>query len=133
MAQTNPIYFGYYSTADVLTDMTAYLDEQNFTVNQADEYQTWTDANWTDHQEHVRTRISGEAVLGFADEATYRAFLAAFRGARRTNGTIRLKAYVNNLDTVADFYAFVAITGAGKWDRQNSRQWQTIALTIRER
>lgn len=133
MAQANPIIFGYYTTADMRYDLINYVNEQDYTINQVEEFQTWTDANWIDYRDFVRTRIEGTVTLGFSNEATYQSVLAALRSAVRANGTIKLYAYVNNMQTSQAFFAFVDIVGAGKWDRHNSRQWQTLTLSVRER
>jgi len=135
MAQTNPAYFGYYNAASTLVDMTAYADIQNINLNRADVFQTWTDGNWNERRVKVRTKISGSVQLGFASESTYRSFLTALAAAAAasTDGTVKLKAYVNNVENVCEFFAYVDTVGAGKWDLLNSRQWQTLALNISER
>ena len=133
MAQTNPIYFGYYKSGATLVDMTAAADIQNYGLNRQDVFDTWTDGNWVEHRVKVRTRISGNVNLGFSSEATYRSFLAALQAAAGPDGTVKLKAYVNNVENVCEFYAFIDTAGAGKWDVVNSRQWQTLTLKISER
>lgn len=129
----NPVYFAYYSTSGAAVDMTGAADVQNFNLNQEELYQEWTDGNWVDHRAVVRTRISGSVALGFRSEAALQAFLTAFAAARKEDGTVHLKSYVNNVETVCDYYAFVDISGAGKWDLVNGRQWQTLALSIKEK
>ena len=46
---------------------------------------------------------------------------------------MKLRAYVNNVESVCEFFAYVDTAGAGKWDLLNSRQWQTLKLEISER
>ena len=133
MAQTNPVYFGYYNAASTLVDMTAYADIQNYGLNRADVFETWTDGNWKERRVRVRTRISGDVVLGFSSESTYRSFLTDLAAAVGSDGTVKLRAYVNNVESVCEFFAYVDTAGAGKWDLLNSRQWQTLKLEISER
>ena len=129
---TNPVFFGYYVGTTVV-DMTAAADVQNYGLNREDVYQSWTDGNWTDHRDVVRTRIRGTVVLGFKSESSYHNFLAALAAQTQADGTVKLCAYVNNVQTVCTFNAFVDTAGAGRWDLKNSRQWQTLTLTISER
>lgn len=129
---TNPAFFGYYSGTSVV-DMTGYADIQNLALNREDVFQSWTDGNWTDHRDVVRTRIRGTVTLGFRSETTYHSFLSGLAGAKLADGTVRLQAYVNNVQTVCSFYAFVDTAGAGRWDLVNARQWQTLTLNISER
>lgn len=130
---TNPVHFSYYPLSGNAVDMTSAVDVQNFTLNREQIYQSWTDGNWAEHRAVVRTQISGQVVLGFASEASQNSFLTAIAAATRSDGTVKLKAYVNNVTTVCEFYAFVDIVGAGKWDLVNSRQWQTLTLQIKEK
>lgn len=133
MPQLNPVFFGYYTTADVLVDLTDAVDIQNFSLNREAEVQEWIDGNWQTHRAVVRTRISGSVNVGYAGESSHQSFLSGLAAAVRSDGTVKLKAYVNNVESVCTFFAFVDTAGAGKWDLKNSRQWQTTTLTITER
>lgn len=130
---TNPVYFAYYDSGNTLVNMTDNMDIQNCGLNQANVYQTWTDGNWEDHRDVVRTRVSGSVKLGFASEANFNTFLTSIAAAELEDGTVKIKAYVNNVKTVCEFYAFVDIEGAGKWDLTNSRQWQVLTVKVSEK
>lgn len=130
---TNPVSFGFYNAGGTVTDMTGSIDLQNYGLNREDVFQSWTDGNWTDHRDVVRTRIRGTVTLGFRSETTYHTFLSGLAGAKLADGTVQLQAYVNNVQTVCSFYAFVDTAGAGRWDLVNARQWQTLTLQISER
>lgn len=133
MPQINPVSFGYYDANDQLVDLTPAVDIQNVSLNREAIYQEWTDGNWISHRAFVRARISGTVNVGYRLESAHRAFLAGLAGAVREDGTVKLRAYVNNVEDVCVFYAFVEPVGAGKWDLLNSHQWQTTALKITER
>lgn len=130
---TNPVYFGYYNASAQLVDMTGSVDIQNFGLNRQDVFETWTDGNWKERRVKVRDRISGVVNIGFASETAYHGFLSALAAAVGEDGTVKLRAYVNNVQTVCEFFAYVDISGAGKWDLLNGRQWQTLAMTVSER
>lgn len=130
---TNPVYFGFYNASAQLVDMTTFVDIQEYGLNREAVFETWTDGNWKEHRVKVRDRISGVVNIGFASETTYHDFLSALALAVGEDGTVKLKAYVNNVETVCEFFAYVDAVGAGKWDLVNGRQWQTLALTVSER
>lgn len=129
----NPVYFAYYDSGNTLVNMTGKMDIQNYGLNQTNVYQTWTDGNWKDHRDVVRTRVSGSAKLGFASETEFNAFLTSIAGAELEDGTVKIKAYVNNVQAVCEFCAFIDIEGAGKWDLTNSRQWQVLTVKVSEK
>ena len=45
------------------TDLTEWEDKEQHSVNQEEVYASWTDGNYIEHREVVRTRISGSVVL----------------------------------------------------------------------
>ena len=114
-------------------DLTGFADIQNYSVNQNDVYQNWTDGNWIEHRDVVRRRVEGEVKLGFAKAADFAAFTALLISARQTGGWYPVTVYVNNTGAVMDIEAFLEVKGAGKWDLKNGRQWvvQTIQITQR--
>ena len=130
---TNPIYFAFYNASSQLVDMTGSMDQQNYGLNRSEVYQSWTDGNWKDHRDVVRTRVSGAVKLGFSSESDYTAFLTSFAAAALADGTVKIKAYVNNVQTVCEFYAFTDMEGAGKWNLTSGRQWQTLTIKVSEK
>jgi len=115
------------------TDVSDFLDIQNYEMNAEDVYNTWTDGNWIDHRVIVRQRITGKVKAGFKRAADFAAFTALLESAKQTNGYYSISAYVNNTGAVAAFEAFIDTTDADKWDLVNGRQWQVQTLTIRGR
>ena len=112
------------------TDLSPAADIQNYEMNSADVYETWTDANWLDHRVVVRQRISGKIKLCFAAAADFSAFLSLLAAARKADGSYTVTAYVNNTGAAATFDCYIDTTDADKWDLKNSRQWQVVTLTI---
>lgn len=114
-------------------DLTPFVDIQNHAVNQTDVYQSWTDGNWIERRERVRTRIEGETTVGFSSFADFEAFARQLSAARQSGGYYAVTVYVNNTGEEAQISAFITAEGESKWDLLNSRQWITQKLTITER
>lgn len=115
------------------TDLTAYADIQNFNINREDVYESWTDGNWIDHREIVRTRIRGAFQLGFRTSASWTAFLALMSSEQNAAGFFPVTVYVQNTGSTETIDAFLDITGSAKWDWVNERFWRTISVTLTER
>lgn len=115
------------------TDLTAYADIQNFSVNQTDIYQEWTDGNWIDHREITRQRITGSFQLGFSDSTAWNSFLALIAAEKLSAGYFPVTVYVNNLGSTQTINAFLDMSAAAKWDLVNDRFWKTITVTLTER
>lgn len=115
------------------TDLTAYADIQNFNINREDVYESWTDGNWIDHREIVRTRIRGTFQLGFKASAAWESFLALMSSEQDAAGFFPVTVYVQNTGSTETIDAFLDITGAAKWDWVNDRFWRTISVTLTER
>lgn len=115
------------------TDLTAYADIQNYDVNKVDVYQSWTDGNWIDHREIVRTRIQGTVTLGFKKTSDWNAFLTLLQSQRDEAGFFPVTAYVNNTGTTEEIDAFLDLAGSGKWDILNSRFWRVITISVAQR
>lgn len=115
------------------TDLTEFADIQNYLVNKADVYQDWTDGNWVDHREIVRTRISGTITLGFKKATDWSAFLALLTAQRNAAGYYPITLYVNNTGQTETVDAFLDLSGSGKWDLLNSRFWRVITVTVTQR
>lgn len=114
-------------------DLTPFVDIQNHAVNRNDVYQSWTDGNWVERRERVRTRIEGETTVGFAAAADFEQFTRQLSAARQSGGYYAVTVYVNNTGEEALISAFLSAEGEGKWDLRNGRQWITQKITITER
>lgn len=114
-------------------DLTPFVDIQNHEVNKTPVYQSWTDGNWVERRELVRTRIEGETTVGFSRMADFESFTRQMSSAQQSGGYYAITVYLNNTGETAQIDAFITTEGAGKWDLTNSRQWITVVLKIVER
>jgi len=114
-------------------DLTEFVDIQNYDMQEADIYQTWTDGNWVDHREIVRTRIQGTVKLGIRNAEDFSAFVALMVSEKQEAGHYPVTAYVSNTGATVTFDAFIDRKDEDKWDLVNRRQWQAQTLTVIER
>ena len=115
------------------TDLTPYIDVQNFKVNSEDVYETWTDGNFIEHREITRSRVRGTIKIGFKDRADLTSFLTLLSNNRNANGYYPVQIFVNNLNTTSSINVFMDPVGEAKWDVVNGRQWLVLTLNVRER
>lgn len=115
------------------TDLSQYADIQNYNINEVDVFQSWTDGNWIDHRDVVRTRITGTVLLGFKTAASWSAFQTLLSSQRNAAGYYPATLYVNNTGTTETIDAFLDMTNATKWDLVNDRFWRVQTVTVTER
>lgn len=115
------------------TDLTPYVDIQNFDVNSEDIYESWTDGNFIEHREITRSRVIGKIKLGFSDTTDFTNFQTLLSNNRNVNGYYPIQIHVNNTNSTESINAFISPEGSAKWDQKNGRQWLVLALEIRER
>lgn len=115
------------------TDLTDYVDIQNYDINREDEYESWTDANGYEHREVIRKRVSGSIALGFKTAASFASFNALMTSARQTGGYYAVTLYVNNTGATVTTNAFLDLSSEAKWDLTNSREWHVQTVTVKER
>lgn len=115
------------------TDLSAYVDVQNYAVNLQDVYGEWEDGNWTTHRVVARTRCSGTFQLGFSSAADFSAFITLLATKKNVNGYYPVTFYVNNVGGTRTCNAFLDVVNEeDKWDAKNSRQWQVCSVTLTE-
>lgn len=124
--------------ADILfkigeTDLTKYENKEKHNVNQDKMFTSWTDGNWVEHREVVRTRISGSVVLSFPRAADYAAFLALLSSEIDPNGYYTISVWCSNTNSTETIEAFLSVDGETQWDVTCPIKWQGITVEISER
>lgn len=112
------------------TDLTKWEDTEQHKVNRDDVFTTWTDGNWVDHREIVRTRISGTVVLGFKRETEFAAFMTLLTTARNANGYYPITVWCSNTNTSETINAFLDLEGDTVWDVTAPIKYHQITVQI---
>lgn len=116
------------------TDFSAAVDVQNYSVDDVEVFESWTDANWVEHRNYVRTRLQGRILLGYRNAADFAAAVSAIASAKTANGGYAsCTLWVNNTGANDTGDCYLTIVGTGKWDEANGRQWQTLEIDVQER
>lgn len=116
------------------SDLTQYMDIQNYTVNNTPEFETWTDANRIEHRHKFRDRLEGSLKIGFRSSTEISTFLTLLSNNIQSGGYYIASVYSNDDDTL---HTGVNIYLDGvteiKRDLTNGRIWSAYDLTLRER
>lgn len=115
------------------TDLTSFENKEKHSVNKIEEYANWTDGNWIDHHEVVRTRVSGSVYLKFKKIDDYTTFKGLLTSERNANGYYPVTVWVSNTQTSETINAFLTVTGETKWDVTCPREWRGMTVSIVER
>ena len=116
------------------TNITEYIDIQNYNVNRLPVYDTWIDGNHVEHRSLYRHRISGTFQVGFRSEYDMEAFFDMLAESQLTNGAYNVSSSVNNLPSIVEYVAYIDTDGEpGKYDTTNGREWLVINVTVTER
>lgn len=112
------------------TDLTQWEDTEQHKVNRDDVFTTWTDGNWIEHREIVRTRVSGSVVLGFKREADFTAFMTLLTTERDVNGYYPVTVWCSNTNTSETINAFLDLEGDTFWDVTAPIKYHRITVAI---
>lgn len=115
------------------TDITSYMDYQNYSMNKETLYEPWTDANGVEHRAAYRTKITGEFKVGFKKKTDLDAFITLLASQINSDGYYTVTGYINNTGTDITFFAFLETKAESKWDFVNSRVWHELTVTVTER
>lgn len=77
------------------TDYTNNIINDTYDVNDNDVEETWTDGNYVEHFEVVRTRLEGRFTLRFRSLASYEAFVADYASKKQADGLCSCKLWSN--------------------------------------
>lgn len=115
------------------TDLTQWVDRENFNCNKTDVFQDWTDGNWVSHRDVVRTQITGSLNLRFPKEADFTAFKTLLSTARNANGYYPITIWCSTTQAEETINAFLDISAVTRWDVTCPRVWRGVTVAVTER
>lgn len=115
------------------TDLTKWENTDRHDVNQEDVYETWTDGNYRERRQFIRTRVTGSVELGFKRPADFTAFLALLSAQRTADGYYPVTVWVSNVGAAVTIDAFLECPGVTKWDLSTPMKYEQVNIDIFER
>ncbi len=115
------------------TDLSQWVDRENYNCNKTDVFQNWTDGNWVNHRDFVRTQIKATITLKFSRETDFNAFKALLTSERNANGYYPVTVWVNNTQAEESINAFLDTSATTKWDVTCPRTWRSVSVAVTER
>lgn len=116
------------------TDITQFVNTQEYKMDRHDVVTSWTDGNWHDRQTIARTRITGSFKVGFRTVADFQSFLGLLAANRDPDeGYYGMSVYVQNTGSQEQIDAYLELNGEAKWDLVNGRQWIVQTVSVEER
>lgn len=115
------------------TDLTDYVDIQNYDVQKEPIYEEWTDGNYVNHRNIVRTRIKGTVKVGFRNSTDVASFLSVLSSNVQAGGYYPASVFTNDDNTLNTANIFISDVAEIKRDLVNGRVWHEYTLEIEER
>lgn len=115
------------------TDLTEFVDKQNWDVNRTPVFKDWTDANQVIHRHVMRYRISGSFKIGFKEVADVTSFLTLLEANRQSGEYYTAQVFSNDDNTLHTAEIFLDGVAEIKRDLQNGRQWHAYSIDLEER
>lgn len=105
-----------------------HILNNSYKVNEVDEFEEWTDANYVKHRYAGRTKVKGSFEMQFLKKSEYEAFISALSTNRLTGGTYIASLFVNNKNEVASITCF--ITFEAGLEQQSNLQLTTPKFKV---
>lgn len=115
------------------TDLTQWVKKAEFAASRQPVYESWTDGNWIERREYVRTRLTGTVPLSFTRAADFNAFIALLTSERNVNGYYPVTIWESNSGASETISAFLTYTGDTKFDVTCPRKWHGGTVAVYER
>lgn len=100
-----------------------------YEMNKEPVYNTWTDANCTEHRDYIRTKISGSLTAVFTTITEFQAFLTTLSAA---DHVYSVTATVTNTGNDETFTAYVDVTCAVTTDLAGGAAVYTAKIEVTE-
>lgn len=115
-------------------DITDYINEKTYKMNQGKVYESWQDGNYREHRIYTRTRITGsfEVALYGKNAMLTQDFLDLWNSAVNNN-VITILVYVQNTNKNELIEAYYEFEGTFHRKLLNGKYCDVLNVTIEER
>ncbi len=115
-----------------ITDYSKNVVGENYSVQNNDEYETWTDANGKEHRSAYRTRISGTFEMYFPTMADYTNFATVLSASKQADLTYSVTIYDNKTGLETNTNVFLDYTLVQYRDPGFRDRMERIKVTVKE-
>lgn len=115
------------------TDITKYIQESTYEVNQEDVYEEWLDGNYRTHREVTRTKVTGKFEMVFVTESEFSAFLTLLGNNTSASGVLAITLYVTNINTSASYNVFYEFENTSNRQINSNYFYKRFKMEIEER
>lgn len=88
-------------------DITPFINEKSYKMDSVPVENKWTDANYAEHVDEVRRRVTGSFDLAFVTDEQYNDFITLLNNNKSGNLltiTVYVGSDINNLQTIYAYY-----------------------------
>lgn len=88
-------------------DITPFINEKSYKMDSVPVENKWTDANYAEHVDEVRRRVTGSFDLAFITDEQYNEFITLLNNNKSGNLltiTVYVGSDINNLQTIYAYY-----------------------------
>lgn len=88
-------------------DITPFINEKSYKMDSVPVENKWTDANYAEHVDEVRRRVTGSFDLAFITDEQYNDFITLLNNNKSGNLltiTVYVGSDINNLQTIYAYY-----------------------------
>lgn len=114
------------------TDISKYVQESSYKVNQEETYVEWEDAIYQSHRRLARTKVKGSFDLVFVTEDELASFLTLVNDNRAANALI-MTVYVMNLGQTVTKRFFYKIKGTKTAQINDRYVYKRYTMELEER
>ena len=115
------------------TDISAYIQESTYKMNQENVYEEWEDASHYTHREQLRTRVVGSFELVFVQESDLTSFLTLMNNNMDTNKRLTISVFVSNINAFNEYVMFADFESISDRSISNSYFYKRFSLALAER
>ena len=112
-------------------DYTKYLQDDSYNVVQVDIGDSWTDANFKKHSNHV-LKIQGSFEMAFVSDEEYSTFLYDVESSKNSEGYVVCELHILNLNITKQIDCFMDISSSKFRPVNGDKVVNIISININE-
>lgn len=113
-------------------NFSAHIVRNSYKVNRVDEFEEWTDANYTTHRYAGRSRVKGSFELQFMKAADYNTFLSTMSTSKQSNGTYLPTLFINNTNGAESITCYLSFEVGLEQDSNLQLRFPKFKVTVEE-